>query len=81
MQLAQHGWTDEPVLASILMAKQINQALGGAFVAPWEVDQLDECLVDALRGLVEDLPEYKKNIQKVDDILTHWRNSHPSYRK
>jgi hypothetical protein len=63
------------------MARKINQALGGAFVAPWELDKLDETTVDALRGLVEDLPGYQIGLKKVDDIMTHWRNSHPSYRK
>jgi len=69
------------VLANILMARKINQALGGAFVAPWEVDSLDEGTLDAIRGLVEDLPGYQAGMKQVDAVLAHWRKSHPSYRK
>lgn len=63
------------------MARMINQALGGAFVAPWDVDDLSDDFIDAVLGMVVDLPKIAASMQKVEDIKAKWRAGHPTYRK
>lgn len=49
--LAQGGKTRQGLLAAYLTARRINQAAGGAVVAPWELDDLPDEWIDAAFGL------------------------------
>jgi hypothetical protein len=73
--------TSEPPLVNYLMAQRINQASGGAFVAPWEVDQLPDEWIDAASALVDDLPGMMQSRQQVKAVVDKWRNSSTAYRK
>jgi hypothetical protein len=48
------GSTSNPYFARILLAKQINQASGGAVIAPWDIEQLPEVWLEAFRILNTD---------------------------
>lgn len=71
--LADGQGTSEPHLAAIFQARQINQALGGAFVGPWDVDELPDEWLDAFRGLAVDLPGMREGKAKVEERLVEWR--------
>lgn len=70
-----------PVLNEIGMAKMINQALGGPFVAPWEIDQLPDVFLDAIQALNVDLVAMRRHYQQVESHFEHMRREHPTYRK
>lgn len=53
---------------------------GGAVIAPWEIDQLDEEWLDVFMGLTE-LPALRKQYQAFDKRLAEIRSQHPTYRK
>lgn len=59
----------------------MNAALGGAFVGPWEAEELDEGLVEACIGLTTGLPKMRQGLGEVEAIFEHWRGQHPTYRK
>ena len=77
---AKSGRTNHPQLLAVSRARLINQQLGGAFVAPWEVEHLDEIWLDVFAGLQE-LPDLRKNYQEFEKLLIERRNSNPGYRK
>ncbi len=57
------------------MARQINQILGGAFVAPWEIDQMPDEIIDAILA-VNGMREVAEGLGKVENIFAEWRNKH-----
>lgn len=73
MSLARRGTTDDPILGAILTAQNVNAALGGQFVTPWEVGQLPREWVEACIALNRDLPEMKKNMKEMDDYVAAWK--------
>jgi len=58
----------------------VNTALGGPFVAPWDVDQLPNDFIDLVRALLYDLPGFVEHRKKVDKDFAEWRAKHPSYK-
>lgn len=79
--MARRGRTSNPLLVAILQAQTINRILGGPFVGPWDVDQLDDVTLDTIMALAQDLPNYRKGQAEVEKKLAEWRNGHPTYRK
>lgn len=79
--MAKTGRVADPLLVDILTARLINQAFGGAFIAPWEVGMLPDEIIDAIRAWAIDYPAYKDGTKKVEDYMARWRASHPTYRK
>lgn len=77
---AKSGRTSHPLLLAVNRARLINQQLGGALIAPWEVGQLDEAWLDVFYGLQE-LPDLRKNYQEFENLLAQRRNANPTYRK
>lgn len=66
------GAGDERVEA-ILLARQVNLALGGPFVAPWEVKDLPADFIDAAVGVTQRLPGFVAARQGMDAKLAEWR--------
>jgi hypothetical protein len=62
------------------MAQRINHLHGGAVVAAWEVDELDEFWLMALMGL-SDLPRRQGPQKAIDRKFADFRANHPTYRK
>lgn len=77
---ARQGATDHKQLKAIQIAKLINLMSGGAVIAAWEVDQLDEEWIDAFRQLAR-LPAMRASYQAFDRKLADIRQKHPTYRK
>lgn len=76
MSLARTRRTQDPLLAAFLIAQHVNEAAGGAVIAPWEVEELPEEWIDAARGLAVELPELRKGAAKVEDWKEKWRKEH-----
>lgn len=57
----------------ILLARQVNMALGGAFVGPWEVKDLPADFIDAVMGVTHRLPGFVAARQRMDAGMTRWR--------
>ena len=81
LSLAEGRGTSEPMLVKIWLARTINSQLGGAIVAPWEVDELPGEWLDALTGMATNVPAMAAGKQKVENALEHWRQAHPQYRR
>lgn len=79
--LARGRGTSHPTLSRILIARMVNQALGGALVGPWDIDDLPDELIDAVQALVMDMPQYRAGVQRVESVFAKWRAQHPTYRK
>jgi hypothetical protein len=77
---AQKGVTGHDKLRAVQLAKLINLQCGGAIIAPWEIDDLDEEWRDVFYGLAE-LPALRTNYQAFDRRLAEIRKKHPTYRK
>ena len=78
---AQRGQTGTIELWHIIMARKINGVLGGALIAPWEVDQLDDCTIDTIMAWADDLPRYRAVKKQNEADAAAWRAKHPTYRK
>ncbi len=57
------------MLVDILRAQRINQIMGGAFISPWEVDELPAEWLDAFDALAVDLPAMRKGQAEVEETL------------
>lgn len=64
----------------VLRAQQINRVLGGAFVAPWEVDELPGDWMDALLALMQRLPQLQEGKKKVANAFERFRKDHERRR-
>ena len=53
----------------------------GVQIWPGEVEDLPEDLIMGIKALVNGLPQVRVHNRKVEDYLTKWRNSHPTYGK
>ena len=77
---ARTGQTEHPQLRAVMRARLVNTQCGGAFVLPWEVDQIDEEWLAVFYGL-SNLPDLKKNYNDFEKTLAEKRRNHPTYRK
>ncbi len=68
-------------LSLIFRAQMVNRVLGGPFVGPWDVDEIDGPTMDAIRALAYELPAMQKAQGLVRDKFAAWRARHPTYRK
>lgn len=53
---------------AILQAQAINQVLGGLVVMPWEVEELPDEWIDALRMFAVDLPKMERQRKEVERV-------------
>ena len=72
---------NDKLLISIFRARAVNQAHGGTVISAWEVDDLPDEFVDACTAMVNDLPNMKKGVAKIDAYMAMVRAEHPQYRK
>lgn len=73
LSLAGGGGTRDPLLVGFLLAKKINQAAGGAFIAPWEVADLPDEWIEAAKGLTDRLPAITEGKAKVEALKARLR--------
>jgi hypothetical protein len=66
LNLAQGKGIRTGILVDILRAQRINGIMGGAFVSPWEVEDLPGEWLDAFDALAVDLPQMRKGQAEVE---------------
>lgn len=74
-QLAKNGETNEPLLTNVLIARRINTVLGGAFVAPWEVQELTEDIISSILSL-DQINDYRNGLNQVEAAFAEWRTKY-----
>lgn len=74
LALSAGNGTNDPLLVSILTARQINTALGGPFVSPFEVGQIPDEFVDACMLMNTKLPQFQEARRKMEQRKTEFRN-------
>ena len=79
--LAQTGATDNEMLIKIFKARAVNLAHGGTVISAWEIDELPGEFVDACDALINDLPNMKRGVAKIESHMAKVRAEHPQYRK
>ncbi len=67
-------------IGNVITARSINAVMGGALVAPWEVDKLDDPTIDAILAVAE-LPAMKRAQAEVDKMFREFEKQHPTFRK
>lgn len=72
------GW--EP-LTNAILARRLNLALGGPFVAPWDVPELDDTTIEVALSMNERLPGMQRGRAKVEALFAAFRAKHETYRK
>jgi hypothetical protein len=77
--LSMKGYTSWEPLVDVLLARQINMALGGPFISPWEVGELDDTTIAVITSIVKDVAPMKEGLQKIEQIKAGIRNRHPSF--
>lgn len=68
-------------MADVLLARRINQQSGGVVVAPWEVRDLPDDVLDVFQALAFDLPSMQQAHAAKEKAFADARERHPSYRK
>lgn len=63
-------------LRAVLLAGLVNRTLGGAFVAPWEVDELTPDVLDPILALAVDLPDMRKGLGTIEAKKDAIRRAH-----
>ena len=61
------------MLAAIWMARRINEELGGAFVGPWDVNELPQEWIDAIIGIRTTVPKMMEGKALVEAAVEKWR--------
>lgn len=79
LDLSRAGETNEALMMNVLLARRINHVLGGAFVAPWDVNDLPDDVIDSILS-VEQIGTYQAGRQAVAANMAEWRNNHPGYK-
>jgi hypothetical protein len=74
LSVARRGATDDPILAGIFKAQNVNTALGGQFVTPWDVGQLPQEWIEACMAVNNKLPEIKSGMKEMNDFLAKWKS-------
>lgn len=65
----------------VLVAQRINRTLGGAFVGPWDVDDLDDGTIEAILSVGSDLETLRRAHRQIENAFERARKRHPTYRK
>ncbi|PKN93020.1 MAG: hypothetical protein CVU44_11350 [Chloroflexi bacterium HGW-Chloroflexi-6] len=68
-------------MSRILLAQHINQASGGAVIAPWDVQELPDDWLDAFRLFGTSLRDRMKVKQIIDKKKQDWLSKFKHYRK
>jgi hypothetical protein len=79
--LLDSGQTSNPYYARIGLARTINTVMGGALIAPWEIDDLDDVWLDAFRVLAFEGENYRQQAAVLKKVKQDWLNKHPTYGK
>lgn len=72
LQIAKQGSTTHPLLARVFLAKMVNKTCGTA-IGPWDVDDLPEVFLDAVRALEMDLAEMERGLEQVREVQARIR--------
>lgn len=59
-------------LYDIYVARTINDAVGGAVVAPWDIDDLPEDWLDAASALARGLSETRDAVRKIESAKARY---------
>ena len=70
--IAHDGSYRHELIGRVNLARSINQASGGAVIAPWDVDELDEMWIETFLGLAA-LPSRQKRQQAVNQKFEQFR--------
>ena len=65
--------TDDETLSRLLVTRMVNQALGGAFVGPGDIDELQDELIDACRVIVQEVPRLREEKRPKPKKGKPWR--------
>ena len=68
------------MLIKIFKARAVNLAHGGTVVSAWDIDDLPDGFIDACDALINDLPNMKKGVAKIDSYMAKVRAEHPQYK-
>lgn len=79
LEAARTGKTKIAELGNVFMARRVNQILGGAIVAPWEIDLMPDELLDAILA-VDTIGEVKSGLDTVENTFAKWRSSYANKR-
>lgn len=74
--MARTGRTAHPLIAAIQLARLVNLQSGGAVIAPWQIDELDDVTLDVFRGLAYELPTYQRSAQETESRFEQFRKQH-----
>jgi hypothetical protein len=72
LQIAKQGTTSHPILARVFLARMVNRACGTT-IGPWDVDELPDVFLDALRALELDLGEMERGLAQVKEAQARIR--------
>jgi hypothetical protein len=64
LQIARQGTTSHPLLTRVFLAQKINRVCATT-IGPWEVDELPDTFIDAIKALDTDLAEMRKGFDEV----------------
>ena len=67
------GYTTDPLLSDVLIARKINEALGGPFLSPWEVKQMPDSEIDVLLEIAKGRPKMVEGMAKVEAHFADFR--------
>lgn len=61
-------------LADLWLAREMNRALGGTLLGPWDVSALDDGTIDLLLSLNRDMPGIQAAGQRIEAIKQRIRD-------
>lgn len=76
LDLADGRGTREPHLKAILRAQRYNQAMGGAVITPWEIEELPGEWRDALEGIAYQVEGLAAGRKKVAERVAALKKEH-----
>lgn len=76
LDLADGRGTKERHLSAILRAQRYNQAMGGAVITPWEIEELPGDWKDALQGIAYQVEGLAKGRKAVAERVAALKKEH-----
>lgn len=74
LEVARDGQTSDPLLIQLYTAKMINEFMGGPVVRIWTGEnEVPDEIIEAIDGLMNELPEMQAGQEKVEDAFAAWR--------
>ena len=71
--VAATGKTSHPLIKNIDLCRMINQLVGGIWVTPFTVDQLDGEFLDLVWAYTQDIPKALKGRAEVERRIAEFR--------